>query len=255
MKKYPIRVCCIITVTVMAALLPGCAIFHRADDSAAPATAEAREHAAVLPQSRISTESWAKRYEELSKRAKSGAHPLVFIGDSITHGWEGSGQEVWAEYYAPRNALNIGIGGDRTQHVLWRLQNGNFEGQKPELCVLMIGTNNFRDNTAEEIAGGIEAIVREIAKQSPESKVLILAIFPRFEHPHPKRDMLSEASRIASGLADGKKVYYLDIGNKFLDADGTLPEDVMPDFLHPNKKGYRIWAEAIEATLRQLLDE
>lgn len=258
MKKYPLQACCIFTLTVIAPLLSGCASLRTADaadDVSTTAAAEAPSNGADLPQSRLEAEWWEMRFEELNRRADSGPHPLVFIGDSITHGWEGAGKGVWAEHYAPRKALNIGIGGDRTQHVLWRLQNGNFKGQQPKLCVLMIGTNNFWDNTAEEIAGGIKAIVQEIHRQSPDSKVLILAIFPRFEGPHPKRDMLSEASRIASGLADGKRVFYLDIGDAFLDDDGGLPADLMPDFLHPNEKGYKVWADAIEPTVKELLGE
>ena len=213
----------------------------------------------MTPAHRISPdrrgEGWEKRHELLNERAASGDHDLVMIGDSITHGWEGGGKDVWAKYYDPRNTMNIGIGGDRTQHVIWRLQNGNFAGQTPKLCVLMIGTNNFRDNTAEEISDGIVAIVYEILRQSPKTKILILGIFPRFETPHPKREMLAEASASAAKLADGKRVFYLDVGEAFLDDDGTLPEDIMPDFLHPNEKGYKIWAEAMEPSIAKLLGE
>ncbi len=209
----------------------------------------------VIPESLLSIDWWAQRFEKLNGLVKKEKYPLIFIGDSITHSWEGDGKKIWAEYYAPRNALNLGFSGDLTEHVLWRLQNGNFEGQEPKVCVLLIGTNNFRANPPSEIAMGIGAIVDEIRKQSPTSKVLILAIFPRFERPDALREGLADASRRASKWADGEHVFYLDIGEAFLDDDGTLPEDVMPDFLHPNEKGYRIWAEAMEPTLRRLLDE
>ena len=248
-----------------ALLLPGCASVSDTLRAAEPAKKEAihpqtegvslHEIAPVVPASRLDTEWWAERLHEKNDLAKKDKYQLIFIGDSITHGWEGDGKDVWTKYYAPRKALNLGFGGDRTQHVLWRLQNGNFVGQEPKLCVLMIGTNNYRADPSSEIADGIGAIVDEIRKRSPTSKVLILAIFPRLKEPGPVREKLADASQRASQWADGENVFYLDIGDAFLEADGTLSEDIMPDFLHPNKKGYRIWAEAIEPTLRRLLDE
>jgi lysophospholipase L1-like esterase len=214
-------------------------------------------HSAVQPVSRINPnkpgESWEKRHVLLNERAAKGDYDLVFIGDSITHGWEGSGKSVWEDFYSDRKALNLGIGGDRTEHVLWRLDNGNIEDLSPKLAVIMIGTNNFRDNTAEEIGDGIISIVKRLNARMPEMNILILGIFPRFENPHPKRRMLAEASLIASSIADGKRIHYLDIGDVFLDEKGTLPKKIMPDFLHPNKEGYQIWAEAIEPTINNLL--
>src|SRR4029077_13842354 len=108
----------------------------------------------------------------------------LFIGDSITDAWQNGGErggkEVWKKYYANRKAMNAGIGGDRTQHVIWRLNNGNIDGIHPKLTVLMIGTNNTpgNDNTAEEIAEGIKTIVSKVREKIPETKILILGIFP-----------------------------------------------------------------------------
>ncbi len=192
---------------------------------------------------------WMMRHESFNNRVKQGNVDLLFIGDSITQGWEGAGKEAWAKYYGKRNAVNLGIGGDRTQHVLWRLDNGNIEGIKPKAAVLMIGTNNSNgmDNTAEEIGAGITAIVKKLNDKLPETKVLILAVFPRGAGPSPQRDKNAKASEIAAKLADNKRVFYLDIGPKFLDADGkTLSKEIMPDLLHLNQKSYEIWAESIE---------
>jgi lysophospholipase L1-like esterase len=194
-------------------------------------------------------------HEAINKRIAQGNVDLIFVGDSITAGWAGGGKAVWEKYYASRNAANAGIGGDRTQHVLWRLDHGNVDGIKPKLAVLMIGTNNSKDNSAEEIGAGIEAIVKKLREKLPETKVLILAIFPRNEKPTPQREKNAKASQIASELADNKMVYYLDIGQKFLQPDGTLSRDIMPDYLHPNAKGYEIWAEAIEPTVAKLMGE
>ena len=153
--------------------------------------------------------------------------------------------------------MNLGIGGDRTQHVLWRLDNGNIEGISPKLAVLMIGTNNSNgtDNTAEEIGVGIQAIVKKLREKLPTTKVLILAVFPRGEKPNPQREKNAKASEIASKLADNESIFFLDIGPKFLTADGTLTKEIMPDFLHLTPKGYEIWAEAIEPSVVKLMGE
>lgn len=200
---------------------------------------------------------WMTRHEGFNKRVKEGNVDLIFIGDSITQGWEGAGKDVWAKQYGKRNAVNLGIGGDRTQHVLWRLDNGNIDGIAPKLAVLMIGTNNSNgaDNTAEEIAAGIEAIVKKLREKLPQTKVLVLAVFPRGEKPNPQREKNAKASEIASKMADNQNVFFLDIGDKFLTPDGTLAREIMPDFLHLTPKGYEIWAEAIEPSVAKLTGE
>lgn len=213
------------------------------------------KNGAVVPVPREG--NWVKRHESINERAKQGDVDLIFIGDSITQGWEGAGKEVWEKYYGKRKAANLGISGDRTQHVLWRLENGNIDGITPKVAVLMIGTNNSNgsDYTAEQIGEGITAIVKKLKEKLPKTKVLLLAIFPRGEKPGPQREKLAQASEIAAALADDKQVFYLDIGKKFLDADGTLSREIMPDLLHLNPKSYGIWAESIEETLVKLLGE
>jgi lysophospholipase L1-like esterase len=220
------------------------------------AAGEPAANSAVTPVPRTD-EWWVKRNNEYNTLAKQGNVDLVFLGDSITEHWAVEGKEIWQELYAPRKAVNLGISGDRTQHVLWRLDHGNVDGLSPKLVVLMIGTNNSngQDNTAEEIADGIVAIVKKLRDKLPESKVLLLAIFPRSQHPDAQRAKVAKASQLASKIADGKSVYYLDIGQHFLNPDGTISPEVMPDFLHLTPKGYRIWAEAIEPKLRELLGE
>ncbi len=197
---------------------------------------------------------WQNRHASMNKRVAQGNVDLLMIGDSITQGWEGHGKEVWAEYYGARNAVNLGISGDRTEHVLWRLQNGNIENISPKLAVLMIGTNNSGDNTSEEIALGIEAIVELLRKELPETKLLVLAIFPRGANAGDTRRQVNDGAneRIAR-LADGKMIHYLNIEDEFLEEDGTLPKGVMGDLLHPGKKGYEIWARAMEPRIVELL--
>lgn len=216
--------------------------------------AEKKLHSAITPGPRGG--GWINRHESFNKRVAQGNCDLIFIGDSITQGWEGRGKGVWAKYYTKRNAVNLGIGGDRTEHVIWRLDNGNLKNIKPKAAVIMIGTNNSGSNTSREIADGVEVIVQQLRKKLPETKVLVLGVFPRGANNADKRRQVNEgANALFKKLADGKAVHYLDIGPAFLEKDGTLTREIMPDLLHLSEKGYTIWAESIEAKLKELMGE
>ena len=216
------------------------------------------ENSAVKPEPRDA--NWVKRHEGFVEQAKKGNVDLLFLGDSITDGWRGRGKVVWEKFYGTRNAANFGIGGDRTQHVLWRMENGELDGLKPKVVMLMIGTNNTgkeKDgsvrNSPMEIVEGVTTIVKGLRTKLPDSKILLLGIFPRGENGQPIRDQLKEINAQLAKLDDGKMVKFLDIGDKFLETDGTLSKEIMPDLLHPNEKGYQIWADAVESTLADLL--
>jgi len=186
--------------------------------------------------------------------AKAGNIDLLFVGDSITDWWARAGQPIWAEKFAPLRAANFGIAGDTTQGVLWRMQNGELEGFTAKLIVLMLGTNNINRNPNDEIAEGDRLIVEEFKKRQPQAKVLVLGIFPRgAAAATPVRASITAINAKLATFADDKKVFYMDIGDKFLAADGTLPADVMPDGLHPNAKGYQIWGDAIIDRVKALL--
>tara|TARA_Y100000385_G_scaffold161680_1_gene167670 strand:+ start:1096 stop:1860 length:765 start_codon:yes stop_codon:yes gene_type:complete len=200
---------------------------------------------------------WKDRHEEKLALAKQGGWELVFIGDSITHGWERNGKSTWDKYYGARKALNLGFGGDRTEHVLWRLEHGEFDGYKPRVAVIMIGTNNTGHDMhpPEAIAAGVEKIVTTIKNKSPETKILLLGIFPRgATTDDPKRINNDNANSLIHKIADGKNIVYLNINDKFLSKNGELSKNIMPDLLHPKETGYDIWAEAIEPTLARLYD-
>ena len=221
---------------------------------ATPCLVAAEEHDAIKPVPRQG--GWLTRHQSFNKRVAEGNVDLVFIGDSITQGWEGRGKEVWAKFYGKRNAVNLGIGGDRTQHVIWRLDNDNVKNISPKAAVIMIGTNNSGSNTPEQIAEGVTAIVKQLRTKLPKTQVLLLAVFPRGPDKNDKRRQVNEkTNEIFKKLADGKDVYYLDIGPKFLQEDGTLTREIMPDLLHLSEKGYAIWAESIEPTLKTLMGE
>ena len=218
----------------------------------------------ITPEPRQS-EFWLNRFDEINRRIEQGNIDLLFIGDSITHFWEGTiyptdsdphgtaGQAVWDEYYSQRNAVNIGIGGDKIEHILWRLDHGNIGGISPKLIVLLAGTNNAKDNTAAEIADGIVTIIDKLQLKLPASKILLLSIFPRGEHPNELRTILANASETAAAKIAGRdKVHYMDIAANFLSNDGFLSPEIMPDALHPNELGYRIWAESIEPIVSEL---
>jgi lysophospholipase L1-like esterase len=214
----------------------------------------------------VLNESWAvdwwlprhqKKLEEKGQLVAAGTPPeVVFIGDSITEGWEKSGSAVWQRHFTQYHALELGFGGDRTENVLWRLQHGEIDGIAPKVAVLMIGTNNtgHRDEDSQTTAAGIKRLLDEIHQRLPATKVLLLAIFPRGEKPDDSQRRLNErVNGIIAGYADGRDVVFLDIGKAFLDPDGRLSRDVMPDLLHPDEKGYAIWQRAMDAQLQQLL--
>lgn len=215
-------------------------------------------HSAIDPAPR-GDRGWQDRQKLLNERvAEAGDKAqVIFIGDSITQGWEGAGKEVWAKYYAHRNAVNLGIGGDRTQHVLWRLDHGNLDGLKPKAAVVMIGTNNSNgeDNTVEQIAEGVTAIVKKLRDKLPDAKVILIAIFPRGENPQPQRGKLLEVNQILQRLGDNRDVFYVDFGYKFVDAQGIISAKLMPDYLHLTPPAYEIWASSIEGLLSHILGD
>lgn len=212
---------------------------------------------------RSEAKNWQARHESFVAKAKAGGVDVLFLGDSITQGWEGAGKAAWKEAFEPLKAANFGIGGDRTEHVLWRITEGKeLEGISPKVAVLMIGTNNTGSNKAEQIAEGVGAIVKELRAQRPQMKVLLLGVFPRAgkaakdSKSVPAADLQPKIKQINDRIAkldDGKSVKYLDIGAKFLESDGSLTREVMPDYLHLSPKGYALWAEAIKGPVADLL--
>ncbi|CAN7249531.1 GDSL-type esterase/lipase family protein [Pseudoduganella sp. LjRoot289] len=217
-------------------------------------TPEPLSHAWALGQ-------WVPRHErkleEIRKLKEAGKEPqVVFIGDSITEGWEKAGMPVWKRYYDKYNAVGLGFSGDHTENVLWRLQHGEVDGIAPKVAVLMIGTNNTGDRQDEPkaTAAGVKAILDELGRRLPDTKVLVLAVFPREEQPTGYlRRLNARVNEIIAGYADGRRVFFADINSALMNADGTLSRDVMPDLLHLSEQGYGIWARSLEPELRKLM--
>lgn len=216
----------------------------------------AGENSAIRPEMR--TDAAMGLHQQHVRRAARGGIDLLFLGDSITQSWNEN--PVWMRYYAPRNAANFGIGGDRTQHLLWRIDHGATQGFEPKVAVVLIGTNNLDANSPEETAAGIQAVVDRLLSRWRETRILLLGVFPRgrtrddrleSDDPLPEVDRLNA---LIAPLGDHPRVTFLDLTPSFLDASGRIPRELMPDFLHLSRKGYRVWAEAMEPTLWRLLE-
>jgi (4-O-methyl)-D-glucuronate---lignin esterase len=195
------------------------------------------------------------RHEGFVAAAKQGNIDLLLHGDSITDWWQlDANRPVFDKYFGSIRTANFAVAGDTTQGVLWGLRNGEGQGFQPKAVMLMIGTNNTGQSTGPEIAEGVGAVVMELRRNFPSAKVLLLAIFPRGVPGDPVRDKIAEVNQIISKLDDKKNVFYLDIGQKFLDDKGVfLPDSFRADNLHPQAKGYEIWGEAVSAKLAELM--
>lgn len=208
-------------------------------------------------------DEWAQaRQDELLRRAREEAPAKVlFVGDSITQAWEDGGKEVWQSRIAPLHALNLGNSGDRTEHVLWRLQQAPLTRLAAEHVVLLIGTNNLGHGTsnAEETLAGVKAVATLLVAQCPDATVHVIEIFPRGERPNTMRGDIcqinqalrtfvrEENERAAAAGRKGARppLAIHALGDAFVGADGVISKHVMPDFLHLSPKAYATWAAAI----------
>jgi lysophospholipase L1-like esterase len=223
--------------------------------------AAARPPSALVPVAR-EDKGAIERQDELLRRVRESAPTKILcVGDSITEGWEETGKDVWQRSIAPLGALDLGNSGDRTEHVLWRLQQAPLTRLRPEHVVLLIGTNNLghHKSTAAETLAGVEAVARLLALQCPQATVHVLEIFPRGQRFDAMRGdvcQINQALRAfvraanAEAAAAGRKAprpafAIHAIGDLFVDADGTISKELMPDFLHLTPKGYAMWAAAL----------
>jgi lysophospholipase L1-like esterase len=211
---------------------------------------------AIMPVPRT-TGSATNRQALVLQRAKDnpGTCDIEFIGDSITQGWEGAGKNIWQQYYGQRKVINMGVSGDRTQHVLWRFEHGQLDGIKAKVAVVMIGTNNSnnQDNPEAEILEGVNAIVQQIRTRQPETKIILHGIFPRGQTFSTQRGKILQVNQALARLDDGKNIFYVDFGSQLIENDGSIAKSMMRDYLHPGEAGYKIWADAIEPKLKELL--
>lgn len=216
------------------------------------------KHPAVTPAPRIEKWWFARHAEKIGEMSDREVN-LLMIGDSITHSYDGAGSNVWKQVFEPRKAINLGFGGDFTQHALWRINHLPKLKKAPKGAIVLLGTNNvgWGSDKPEDAAKGIQAVVRRLRELYPETKILVLAVLPRRAEPtHKFRKQINELNSYLPGLLkDMKDVTLLDIGAHFLDENGFLLKGVMPDTTHPSEKGYEIWAKAMEPELKKMLGE
>lgn len=204
----------------------------------------------------MSEDWWKQRHEQCVAKTRAADFDVAFLGDSITQGWEGGGKATWDRLFAPLKSANFGFSGDRTEHVLWRLDNGEIVGAKPKLIVIMIGTNNVGhgSSNAAQTSDGVRAIVAKLRSSLPQTKILLLGVFPRGAAANDRlRVAVGQATEGFATLHDGKHVFFSNVGRFFVRSDGSLRSTLMPDLLHLNPDGYFVWGKAIEADVRSLL--
>lgn len=264
MRRHPFFAICLTLIIAHPALSqPAAAPAQPAQPSPAstePAKAPTKAPAAPTPPAATPTPRpdkwWQDKHAAILANMKKGGHQTVFLGDSITEGWGGEGKKIWAEQLADVHPVNCGIGGDQTQHVLARLDDGLLDALAAKnndigTVVLLIGTNNVSNpkEQPENIAAGVHAIVQRLRTKLPNAQIVLMAIFPRGENPNAQRETITKANTLIKAQSTGDKIAFVDIGPKFLNAQGAIPKDLMPDFLHLSEAGYRIWADGIKARL------
>jgi len=245
-------------------MLPACALALAEDEAQFPweVWGMARsDNPACIPTPR--GDWWPAYHTNMLAREPREDARVIFLGDSITMMWrtqsgfEG-GTEAWEQYYAPLHAANLGISGDRTEHILWRITAGhNLDGANPEVLVLQIGINNClqRTDSPEQVAEGIGRIVEYLRGRLPETRILLLGLFPCGEQPdNPSRAWVRETNVLIAPLADGERVWFADISDAFVEPDGTISREKLRDLLHLSLKGYFIWAETMQPYLDDLLE-
>lgn len=219
-----------------------------------PAPAPVPDASAAIP--KTGNAAFFQKHEKFLARGKEGPIGTLFLGDSITEGWN-KAPHIWEHYFAKYQPANFGIGGDQTQHVIWRIENGELDGISPKVVVLMLGTNNSGQHTGEQIATADKKIIELIRAKLPRTKVLLLAIFPRGprarEEWEKRMAAITTANAELAKLDDGTNVRFLDVNARFLGNDGTIPSIIMPDQLHPNAAGYQLWAEAMLPLLDEMM--
>lgn len=221
-------------------------------------TPEAAENRAAIPVSKGG--EWTRYHQEIVAKLKPDAE-LILIGNSIFQGLDREDcSEIWEKYLNQYQAGNLGISGDRTENVIWRLQNGALENINPKVALLLIGTNNTDGNhylkisSPEELEGAIWRICEIINEKLPDTKILLMGILP-YGYKENHRNNINKATNtlISKFPERDPDIHYIDIGDAYLDADGKVKRELMPDFLHPNPKGYLFMFKALEDEIARLM--
>jgi len=196
---------------------------------------------------------WVQRHKLLVDQSatRKSDEQIVFVGDSITHFWDESGKQVWDKFYANRHAYNYGIAGDRTENIIYRLRDKEFDGLTPKVTVVMIGTNNIGwNNNVEDTVHGVNETVRELLGKMPGTKMILLGLLPRAE---PQGTKCKQVNALIKNFNDDKSIFFLDMWSAWVTPDGKQRADLfLGDLLHPNQKGYEVWQQTMEPLLKKL---
>ena len=228
---------------------------------AAAVNADIRAITPARPDSDWAQPWWDQRFEAKQKEVTAGGSQVVFIGDSITHFWETTGKPQWNKYFAgaPYKAMQLGFSGDRTEHLLWRIDHGEFDGYEAKAIVLLIGTNNtghfpIEEEPPSDTIIGIKAVIDRLLEKQPKARIILHPIFPRGTDLNDQgRIRNALVNREIMKLADGRRVVWCDFNSEFLLPDGSLPKEIVPDFLHPGPSGYELWANAVMPVIDRVL--
>jgi len=223
--------------------------------------AEIGENPAALPV-KGEGEWWSQRHQTIVNSLEKDPE-LILVGNSIFHSLDNEDRkEVWEKYLDQYHTVNMGIGGDRTENVIWRLQNGSLEDIHPRLAVILIGTNNTDGNhylnisTPEELAGGIWEICKTIREKLPETKILLMGILPYGYKPNHRDNINKATNNLIKNFAEKDSgIHYIEIGQIYLDAEGKVNKQLMPDYLHPNAKGHMLMFQALDDEILRLIAE
>jgi lysophospholipase L1-like esterase len=219
------------------------------------ASAKRTEPSSIVPVPREDRGGVARQEECVRRARESKPTPVVLVGDSITQRWENEGAAIWKAQLEPLGALDLGVGGDRTEHVLWRLAQAPLTRLEPKVIVVLIGTNNLGHSAsnAQDTLVGIQKVVATLRAQCPKARILLLDVFPRGERFNPMRGDIAQINQALARLDDGANVRFLRIGDRLVEPDGSIRAEIMADFLHLTEAGYRIWADALVPHLADAL--
>lgn len=222
-----------------------------------------RPNSAIIPAHHLDKKGWSNRHKHILEKVKTSDPQLILIGNSITHNLDKPDRKIfWDNYLNELDAVNMGISGDRTENVIWRLQNGLLEGINPKVATLLIGTNNSDGNhylvinTPEEIAEGIWKICSIIREKLPDTEIVLLGILPYGYKPNHKDEIDKACNKIISHFPEkDSKIHYFDLGHLFLTEEGKVNRKLMPDYLHPNVEGEKLVFETLAPVIAKLLQD
>lgn len=205
---------------------------------------------------------WVKRHQTILNRLDP-ASELILIGNSIFHTLDSEDrQAVWEKHLNGYKTINMGISADRTENVIWRLQNGTLEHINPKVAVILIGTNNTDGNhfleisTAPELANGIKKICTILQKKLPNTKILLMGILPYGSAPNHRNNIIKATNAIISTYPEKQpNVHYIDISNVYYNQEGMVNQALMPDYLHPNAEGHMLMFDALADNIKALMNK